>query len=115
DICEQRFAHIRAGGGTTRNPTARMAKRRSQQGDRHRGVHGFSRMNSNKNARKEGPDLAGSRGKLMLSVTDEERRMSVNARSKGFVESVPCPRVVEVEPLVFPKVLGKRNTPVSDP
>ncbi|CAN0159880.1 unnamed protein product, partial [Ectocarpus sp. 4 AP-2014] len=50
----------------------------------------------------------------MFSVTDEERRMTVDARSKGFVESVPRPRVVEVEPLVFPKVPGKRKAPVND-
>ncbi|CAM9770889.1 unnamed protein product, partial [Hapterophycus canaliculatus] len=44
-----RFAHIRAGLGTHKNPTARMAKRKSMLGDQNRAVHGGARMNANKN------------------------------------------------------------------
>ncbi|CAN0318150.1 unnamed protein product, partial [Pylaiella littoralis] len=78
DILEHRFAHIRAGLGTLRNPTAAQAKERSVRGDLNRGLHGGSRANFNRNARS-GDDFNVSdyRAKIMLAVSEAETAENV--------------------------------------
>ncbi|CAN0183468.1 unnamed protein product, partial [Ectocarpus sp. 4 AP-2014] len=51
DVVENRFAHMRDGLGTHRNPTAQQAKERAALGDLNRGLAGKTRANWNRNAR----------------------------------------------------------------
>ncbi|CAM9805802.1 unnamed protein product [Pylaiella littoralis] len=100
DILEHRFAHIRAGLGTLRNSTAAMAKQCSVLRDLNRGLHGGSRMNSNRNARRgEDFEFGGFRGAIMLTVTDAERAATVRAHSRKYSCAVLCPRHLTSEPL----------------
>ncbi|CAM9944583.1 unnamed protein product [Pylaiella littoralis] len=106
DILEHRFAHIRAGLGTLRNPTAAQAKERSVRGDLNRGLHGGSRANFNRNARS-GDDFNVSdyRAKIMLAVSEAETAENVRARSRNSSVAVLCPRYITVEPLSAPPVV----------
>ncbi|CAM9229679.1 unnamed protein product [Ectocarpus sp. 12 AP-2014] len=106
DILEHRFAHIRAGLGTLRNPTAAQAKERSVRGDLNRGLHGGSRANFNRNARS-GDDFNVSdyRGRIMLAVTQAEAAENARARSRNSPNAVLCPRYISVEPLAATPVV----------
>eukprot|EP00752_Nemacystus_decipiens_P015949 g14254.t1 len=97
DPVEHRFGHMRQGGGSHRNPTAAQAKERAARGDLNRGLHGGSRANYNRNARK-GRDFvaSGYRAEIMLPVGEEERSVRFRARTKDSAEAVLAPRYISV-------------------
>lgn len=112
DILEHRFAHIRAGLGTLRNPTASQAKERAVRGDLNRGLHGGSRANMNRNARP-GADfsVSGFRGQIMLGVTEEDKASPIRAKSRGTPQAVLFPRYLALKRPKAEKPKEKQDSP----
>ncbi|CAB1109281.1 unnamed protein product [Ectocarpus sp. CCAP 1310/34] len=84
--------------GSHSNPIAAQAKERTARGDLQRSLHGVSRANHNKNARK-GEDFiaSGIRGRIMLPVTDAERSATMRAPSRNPVSAVMFPRYISID------------------
>lgn len=109
---------MRDGLGSHRNPTATQAKERAARGDLNRGLHGRSRANHNRNARKGEDFIAtGYRAQIFLPTTEKERSGTQRAPSRKSTAAVLFPRYISVvRPRADPAVEGnasRESTPAS--
>lgn len=88
---------MRQGCGSHRSPDATQAKERAERADLNRGLHGGSRANYNRNARK-GRDFvaSGYRAEIMLPIGEEEGFGRIRTRTKNSAEAVLSPRYISV-------------------
>ncbi|CAM9626003.1 unnamed protein product [Pylaiella littoralis] len=98
DVVENRFGHMRDGLGSHRNPTATQAKERAARGDLNRSLHGRSRANHNRNARRGQDYIAsGYRARIMLPITEGERSATMRPSSWNTPAAVLFPRYISYD------------------